>query len=251
MNMPIKVNNKSTIENPVGRFMVAVGAVIANQDGKVLLIKRSNNLDWHPGEWEIMYGRIAQHEDPRDGLKRELMEELGITVTVGQPLTCWHIYRGHEEIAENELVGITFSATSSDLDVKLSDEHEEYRWVTPAEALELIKVEGIKRDIIAFANFQGVTLQYMSHLSHDELAKKLIDAAKLVKIGGIYKHYKYPERNYKVTNLAIQEASEKVCVIYQDVSDKSAPSFVRDLDSWLEKVEWHGSIVDRFKIVHT
>ncbi len=148
--MTTKVDNSNTIQNPVGRFMVAVGAVITNPEGKILLIKRSQKLDWHPGEWEIMYGRIAQHEDPKDGLARELEEELGISVVVGRPLTCWHIYRGHEETAENELIGITYSATTTDTEVKLSDEHEECRWVTPNEALELIKVKGIERDIKAY-----------------------------------------------------------------------------------------------------
>lgn len=147
-----KVDNSNIAHNPVGRFMVAVGAVIANSEGKILLIKRSQKLDWHPGEWEIMYGRIAQHEDPQSGLAREIKEELGITVTAGSPLTCWHIYRGHEEIAENELIGITFRATTTETVVKLSDEHEEYRWVNTDEALKLIKVDGIKRDVQALVS---------------------------------------------------------------------------------------------------
>lgn len=155
--MTNKVDNTNSEHNPVGRFMVAVGAVITNIEGKILLIKRSQKLDWHPGEWEIMYGRIAQHEDPQSGLIREVGEELGITVVVGAPLSCWHIYRGHEETAENELIGITYVASTDQLDIKLSDEHEEYCWVTPTEALELIKVVGIKRDINAFINLQGGT----------------------------------------------------------------------------------------------
>lgn len=151
------VNNANTEHNPVGRFMVAVGAVIVNPEGKILLIKRSSTLDWHPGEWEIMYGRIAQHESPQSGLVREVSEELNITITAGTPLTCWHIYRGHEEIAENELIGITFLATTNKLEIKLSDEHEDYRWVTPTQALELITVDGIRRDIQAYLNLQGET----------------------------------------------------------------------------------------------
>ena len=90
-----------------------------------------------------------------DAIIRELKEELGISVAVGRLLTCWHIYRGHEETAENELVGITFLATTDQIEITLSDEHEEYRWVTPEEAKELIKVEGIHRDIQAYIDLQG------------------------------------------------------------------------------------------------
>lgn len=158
MNQSQKVDNNSSEHNPVGRFMVAVGAVVVNTKGQILLIKRSSKLDWHPGEWEIMYGRIAQHEDAQRGLAREVQEELGIEVVAGSPLTCWHIYRGHEESAHNELIGITFLATTEQLEIKLSEEHEEYRWVSPQEALDLIKVEGIKRDINAYINLQGVSL---------------------------------------------------------------------------------------------
>lgn len=154
--MTNKVDNNSSDHNPVGRFMVAVGAVIVNQ-GKLLLIKRSSKLDWHPGEWEILYGRIAQHEDAQMGLTREVKEEIGIEIVAGRPLTCWHIYRGHEQIAHNELIGITFLATTEQSEITLSDEHDEYRWVTPTEALELIKIEGIKRDINAYINLQGET----------------------------------------------------------------------------------------------
>lgn len=155
--MTNKVDNTNNEHNPVGRFMVAVGAVITNSSGKILLIKRSQKLDWHPGEWEILYGRIAQHEDPQAGLTREVAEELGITVEAGSPLTCWHIYRGHEQTIENDLIGITFTATTDKTEVKLSDEHEEYRWVTPSQALELVVVDGIRRDINAFISLQGET----------------------------------------------------------------------------------------------
>jgi hypothetical protein len=72
------------------------------------------------------------------------------------------------------------------------------------------------------------------------------EASKKVVIGGVYKHFKYPDREYYVENLAIQEATEKVCVIYKDISQLSTPSFVRDLDSWLETVEWEGKKVPRF-----
>ena len=91
------------------------------------------------------------------------------------------------------------------------------------------------------------TLNNMSHISHDELNKKILAASQQVTIGGIYKHYKYPERDYLVEKIAIQEATEKICIIYHDTSVPNAPSFVRDLESWLETVKWQGSIVPRFK----
>jgi hypothetical protein len=38
----------------------------------------------------------------------------------------------------------------------------------------------------------------MTHISHDELNKKINEVSKLVELGAIYKHYKYPDRDYKM-----------------------------------------------------
>lgn len=86
----------------------------------------------------------------------------------------------------------------------------------------------------------------MTHISHHLLNKKLAEAKNTVQVGCYYQHYKYPDRKYKVILLAVQEATEKVCVIYQDVAHDNAPPFVRDLDSWLEIVEWQGAKIPRF-----
>ncbi len=150
-------NNDSTVSNPVGRFMVAAGGIIVNDSGEILILKRSSKLDWQPNEWETMYGRLAQFEDPQKGLAREVGEEIGIEVEIGSPLTTWHIFRGKEQTAYNELIGITFLCHAKSTNVKISDEHDEYRWVTPSIALELVKIEGVRRDISAYIASQGQT----------------------------------------------------------------------------------------------
>lgn len=148
-DMPIsQPNNQSTSQNPVGRFMVAAGAVIelVGTD-QILIVRRAPELDWQPNEWEITYGRIDQGESVEQGLRREVREELGITdLTLVQPMTCWHIYRG-PVAPENEVIGFTYFATTPSNTVSLSSEHSEFRWVKPEEALTTIKLEGIQRDI--------------------------------------------------------------------------------------------------------
>ncbi|MBP9670205.1 DUF1653 domain-containing protein [Candidatus Woesebacteria bacterium] len=88
-----------------------------------------------------------------------------------------------------------------------------------------------------------------SHISHTELNQRIADASKLVELGAIYKHYKYPERDYKVLGYVIQEATQKVAIVYRNIKEDDAPQFCRDLSSWLETVEWNGAIVPRFKKV--
>lgn len=156
--MTTQPNNQSTKQNPVGRFMVATGAIIEHEkSGKILIIQRAFDQDWQAGEWEICYGRIDQFEDTVRGLQRELSEELGLTeLNVGDVLSVWHIFRGPEK-AESELIGITYHCTTSTDDISLSHEHVAYRWVSPNEALELIKVDGIRRDIFKFIDKKAKT----------------------------------------------------------------------------------------------
>lgn len=148
-------NNQSTTQNPVGRFMVATGAIIENEKtGKILIIQRNLDQDWQGGEWEICYGRIDQFEDTTAGLKRELKEELGLTkLEIKNVLTVWHIFRGPEK-AKNELIGITYHCTTAEENIALSHEHIAYQWTTPEAALKLIKVEGIRRDLLKFIDYK-------------------------------------------------------------------------------------------------
>lgn len=83
------------------------------------------------------------------------------------------------------------------------------------------------------------------HKAQNILVKELADASGKVAVGGQYYHYKNPDKTYKVIDLAVMEADETVCVIYQAQYDGKLV-FVRPLSSWLEKVEWQGKTVNRF-----
>lgn len=140
--------DQSTNKNLVGRFMVVVGAIIKLKGtNKILLIRRAKDLDWQPNEWEILYGRVNQFEDLQTGLRREVEEETGITnLQIAEILTNWHIYRGSKS-AKNEMIGLTFVCETNQKDVKISFEHSDYKWCEPEEAVRIIKVPGIRRDV--------------------------------------------------------------------------------------------------------
>ena len=130
--------------------MVAVGAMIEHDSsGKILLVKRSDKANFLPGIWEDMGGRIKQFEEPEDALHREVFEETGLEIEILKPLAVFHDYYG-ERTAENELLIITYWCKAKSDQVVLSEEHTEYRWVFPQEALELAEHIGVRRDIQAF-----------------------------------------------------------------------------------------------------
>jgi 8-oxo-dGTP diphosphatase len=136
--------------NQIGRFLVATGAIIENSNtGKMLLLKRSDEKDFSAGIWEYVTGRLHQFEEPAAGLRREVMEEAGIEIEIVKPISVFHIFRG-EKTAENELVGIMYWCKTDSEEIKLSEEHSGFRWVTTDEALELISKPSMQADIKAF-----------------------------------------------------------------------------------------------------
>lgn len=142
--------------NHIGRFMVAIGAIIESaKTGNILLIKREDVFQ--KGNWEIVYGRIDQFEDLDEGLAREVQEEVGLkNLTIKRLTRVWHIYRG-EKNADKEIYGFTFHCISDTEEVTLSDEHSAYQWIDATAALELIKVPGIKKDLEFFINERNGT----------------------------------------------------------------------------------------------
>lgn len=62
--------------------MKRVVAGIIIQNGKVLVCQRTRHQTM-PLKWEFPGGKIEEGEQPRDALRRELEEELGIDAKVG------------------------------------------------------------------------------------------------------------------------------------------------------------------------
>ena len=65
--------------------MKRVVAALIVQDGKLLVCQRTRHQTM-PLKWEFPGGKIEDGEQPRDALRRELDEELGIQATIGDEL---------------------------------------------------------------------------------------------------------------------------------------------------------------------
>lgn len=129
-------------------FMVAVAAIIENNNGEILLIKRNSQMDY-PNCWEDVGGRLKQSETPEEGLRREILEETSIEdIEIVKPLTVSHAFRKDEKKTENEVMIITFWCKTNSLKISLSLEHSDYKWVTISEAYELAGHPALKKNII-------------------------------------------------------------------------------------------------------
>jgi 8-oxo-dGTP diphosphatase len=65
------------------RPTVLVAAAIVVEAGRVLLAQRKAGAHLG-GLWEFPGGKVLPGEDPREAVRRELSEELGIAVSVGE-----------------------------------------------------------------------------------------------------------------------------------------------------------------------
>lgn len=55
-----------------------VSAIIANNDGNVLLLKRRKDLKLDPGKYDLCSGHMKEGEVPTQTMYREISEEIGI-----------------------------------------------------------------------------------------------------------------------------------------------------------------------------
>lgn len=74
--------------------MKQVVAGIIVKEGKILVCQRTRHQTM-PMKWEFPGGKIEEGEQPRDALRRELDEELGIEAVIGEEVArIRHEYKG-------------------------------------------------------------------------------------------------------------------------------------------------------------
>lgn len=104
-----------------------VYAVVKNGD-RFLVLRRKD------GFWEFPGGGVDWGEDPEKAAKRETLEETGISID--GPLELLGITSAVYEKEGNEKhsVYLVYLANTDKEDVRISGEHQEYRWLNKMEA---------------------------------------------------------------------------------------------------------------------
>lgn len=109
---------------------VSASGLIMNNQGKILMVKRSETDDFLPGVYELPGGGTDFMEDPVKGLEREIKEECGLKVVVKHPLTAFSFAMPHEGVKKHTVEIIYLCRLLQEQEVTLSHEHSDYKWLT-------------------------------------------------------------------------------------------------------------------------
>jgi mutator protein MutT len=116
--------------------MIEVVGGILFHEGQLLLGLRAPRKSY-PGCWDFFGGHLEVGETPWDALRRELAEELGISVKTGSPLQGFDFDSPSEGRSRLHI----FRVEAWEGEPRITDdEHLELRWFTPAAAQALVNL---------------------------------------------------------------------------------------------------------------
>ena len=117
----------------MGEIRVVTKALII-YNKRALIIQRSNYCGVGENEWEFAGGGLKFGEDLLDGLSREILEEVGLTVRIDKLL--YAISRLVNP--QLQIVLLTYLCYADTDKVILSDEHKNFLWATRDQLEELL-----------------------------------------------------------------------------------------------------------------
>jgi len=111
---------------------VAAKALIVNDEGEVLILREAHTYEegTNIGRYGLPGGRIEPSEKFFDALKREIMEETGLEVKPLRPIYVGEWFPTIKGVS-NHIVAIFYACQALTTDVKLSEEHDDHRWIVP------------------------------------------------------------------------------------------------------------------------
>ena len=108
--------------------MVKVVCGIIYKEGRIFIARKKQGKPL-AGFWEFPGGKIEQHESPEEALQRELQEELGMRVSIGDFLGS-----NVHQYASKKIKLLAYTCLFIDATLALTD-HDQIEWVLPEELI--------------------------------------------------------------------------------------------------------------------
>lgn len=115
--------------------------VLCRETGRLLyLVLHRSPEKRYAGQWRIVAGKINAGETAPAAATRELFEETGL-----QPIGVWSLDYTHtyyDPVEDTVKLIPVFAMEVAPLPIQLSDEHDDARWITYEQALEILRCPG-------------------------------------------------------------------------------------------------------------
>lgn len=144
----------------VDHLRVAVKAIIAHDNGDILLVRRAD----HPGadnplKYTFPGGALKPGESLIEGLRREVREELSLDIEV-RGLVAFNEWTAAKRGAY--YIGLFFGCDLADpgAAITLNRENREYKWASSADVRRLDLVDSARRAAAQYKSNGGKVLPY-------------------------------------------------------------------------------------------
>lgn len=125
--------------------IVAVVAVIRNDEGKYLVLKRHEKEIAYPGMYTFPGGKIESNDTVQETLEKEVLEEAGLRLKPGKILLKDKSFIRPDKQTAKSFSYLCFAESTNN--VKISEDFTDYKWVNIDELRKLPHV-GIEEELL-------------------------------------------------------------------------------------------------------
>jgi 8-oxo-dGTP diphosphatase len=126
---------------------VGVAGIIPRGD-TVLVLRRSPGDHFLPGAYDLPGGGLKPGEHPESGIIREVLEETGLHAEVVRSLGSRSYLQNPSSGKRDKTMFVYLLKVSGEPDVRLSEEHDEHRWILDSDLGEIFASDDLMRSVI-------------------------------------------------------------------------------------------------------
>ncbi len=150
--------------------IVAVGGIVENEQGDILMVKT------HHGGWVYPGGQVEVGENLMDALSREIKEESGIDAVVSHLIGVYSntgIHKWYDGVTDVPTkVMFDYACKPAGGELCTSEETSESRWVAKDKVLDLVTAPAVRARYKAYLGFRG-NVYYMEYVTQPEFDLRL------------------------------------------------------------------------------